>query len=132
MTSFSQSEKQQIKEMAAALDKQKAVFDADKLEVFEQLLKLQPFLEWSKDNIVINREVDYLNKQILITVIYKGEYEGNKTSLERLQEVEKLLEDKNDTKDVRISKALKVIRFDETQVAPEEEKEEEDASSSGD
>ena len=119
---FSPEEKAQIKVAAAALDKQKAMFDQDKLEVFEQLTKIKPFLEWMKDNVIINRDVDHINQQILITVIYKGEYGENKTSLERLQEIEELLESKEEPKDVRIKQALEVIRFDETAVAPEEEK----------
>lgn len=93
---FSPKEIRDIKEAAAKLEKMRKEWGKDKLEVFEQLLQLPAFIEWSKDNIIINREVNHLQREILITVIYKGGYKNNKTSLQRLQEIDQIIGDLDD------------------------------------
>jgi hypothetical protein len=124
--SFSPEELAKIKEVAKKYEKEKESWGKDKLEVFEQLLKLKPFTEWAKDNININRHVDHINRIIEITVIYKGEYEGTKTSLQRLEEIRELVvevgqDDESVTKEELIEKILEITDYDETQHVMEEE-----------
>jgi hypothetical protein len=85
---FTPGEIAQIKEAAKKMEQQKEEWKKDKIEVFEQLLTLPAFIEWSKDNLIINREVNHLQREILISVIYKGDYQGNKTSLQKLAEID--------------------------------------------
>lgn len=133
--SFSEEEKQLLKTAAKNFEKAKKAWEPDKLAVFEQLMQLPAYLEWVKDNIIINREISHVNKEIMITVIYKGEYEKNKTSLQRLQEIKELvcrsgaaagtasnLDYWNETTvQELISKILEIIDFDETRCVPLEE-----------
>lgn len=42
------------------------------LEVFAQLMKLTPFIEWMKENIEISDQIDHKNKTLDTFVIYKG------------------------------------------------------------
>ena len=123
MSPFSPAEMKEIKRAAAELEKQREAWGKDKLEVFEQLLKIKAFTEWAKDNLVINRHVDHLNREVQITVIYKGEYEGNKTSLQRLEEIKELCAVYAGTE--LADKITGIIDFDETKEVVEEEKKDE-------
>lgn len=123
--SFSPEEKEKIKAAAAAFEKQKEAWQKDKIEVFEQLLRLKPFTEWAKDNIIINRNVDHLNRIVEITVIYKGDYEGTKTSLQRLEEIREFVcsageEGSKVAKEELIEKILEITDYDETEHVEEE------------
>jgi hypothetical protein len=132
--SFSPEEKIKIREAAAAFEKQKEAWSKDKIEVFEQLLTLKAFTEWAKDNIIVNRDVDHINREVRILVIYKGEYGENKTSLQRLEEIRALVCAQGAAGDVKqnhsfdkltmkemISKILEIIDFDVTRATPLED-----------
>jgi len=127
---FSPDQLRKIKEAAEAFEHSKEVWKKDKIEVFEQLLKLKAFTEWAGDNIIVNRDVNHLSREILITVIYKGEYGGNKTSLQRLEEIKELIctdgaiEDtklQGMTKEELAAKIFEVIDFDVTRATPLED-----------
>ena len=127
--SFTPEQLEQIKKAAAQLEEQKKVWNQDKLEVFEQLIKLKPFAEWAADNIIVNKEVSHVNREILITVIYKGEYGGNRTSLERLTEIRELIvSGETDLLDLP-HKILEIIDFDVTKEEPEEERDKDENKS---
>jgi hypothetical protein len=125
--SFTPEELDNIKKVAKKYEKEKEAWGKDKLEVFEQLLKIKAFTEWAKDNININRYVDHLREIVEITVIYKGEYKGTKTSLQRLEEIRELVCEAGQeagqdvTKEELIDKILEITDYDETQHVMEEE-----------
>lgn len=123
--SFSPEELKKIKAAAKKLEEQKAAWGRDKLEVFEQLLKLPAFTEWAKDNIIVNRDVDHLNKQVLITVIYKGDYEHNMTSLQQLEKVKEAITNHQCSEDedypALFEKILEIINFDPARYVTKED-----------
>ena len=42
------------------------------LEVFAQLMKIKPYIEWMKDNIEIHDQIDHEKRTIDVIVAYKG------------------------------------------------------------
>lgn len=119
---FSPTELRQIKAAAAKMEEQKAAWGEDKLVVFEELLRLPSFIQWAKDNIIINREVSHINKEILITVIYKGGHPDNKTSLEKLAEIDAVITGP-DEPETRLMQIKEILDYEvENQEPAEEEK----------
>jgi hypothetical protein len=119
---FTPSEISQIKQAAKKLEEQREAWSKDKLVVFEELLKLPAFIEWAKDNLVINREVSHVNREVMITVIYKGEYEGNKTSLQKLGEIDAVLSGPEPSED-RLMKIREILDYEVESQEPGEEEE---------
>jgi len=128
---FSPEELAKIRAAAKNFEDQKAAWGVDKLEVFEQLLRLPAFTEWAKDNIIVNRDVDHIQKEVRIMVIYKGEYEGNKTSLQKLAQIKELVCGVGADEDIAFTKKMtkgdlavrimEIIDFDPTQSVPLED-----------